>query len=142
MFEEMGGALPGDSYVSSLYHNPGNGNHSLTLVLEGVRTNRAAFGARIEAVIAGSPGEARHDCHIFRTVGYGSSFGANPPLQHIGIGSADTVKTLRIIWPTSHTTQEFTRVAGDKTYHLREGGTLQELPLQRSIIMPMHMVQK
>ena len=37
VFEEMGGAQPGDTYRSALYHNPGNGNHWITLRLEGVR---------------------------------------------------------------------------------------------------------
>ena len=31
VFEEMGGAQPGDAYQSALYRNPGNKNHSITL---------------------------------------------------------------------------------------------------------------
>ena len=45
IFEKMGGAYPGDIYQSVLYRNPGNGNHWITLELEGVKSNRAAFGA-------------------------------------------------------------------------------------------------
>ena len=71
VFEEMGGAFPGDTYQSILYHNPGHGNHWLTLSLEGVQTNRAAFGARICLTVATAHGSR----NIYRTVGYGSSFG-------------------------------------------------------------------
>jgi hypothetical protein len=122
IFEEMGGALPGDIYQSSLYHNPGNANHSITLTLEGVTTNRPAFGARIDAVIKTASG-ARH---IYRTVGYGSSFGGNPLRQHIGLGLATRVDLLTVTWPTSHTTQTFTNIAADASYHLREGGILEK----------------
>jgi hypothetical protein len=120
IFEEMGGALPGDTYQSTLYHNPGNANHSITLILEGVQTNRAAFGARIDVTLA-TPAAKRH---IYRTVGYGSSFGGNPLRQHIGLGSSTRIEQLTISWPTSHTTQKFFNIAADATYHLREGSAL------------------
>jgi len=117
IFEKMGGAFPGDSFQSSLYHNPGRGNHWITLELEGVTTNRAAFGARIDVTVT----DAGHKRHIYRTVGYGSSFGGNPLRQHIGIGQAKTVDTIEVTWPTSKTTQTFENVQIDRTFHIREG---------------------
>ncbi len=117
IFEEMGGALPGDTYMSALYHNPGHGNHWITLELEGVQTNRAAFGARIDVTIQ----EAGHKRHIFRTVGFGSSFGGNPLRQHIGVGSATTVDQVEVRWPTSKTTQIFQNIPANQTYKIREG---------------------
>jgi len=44
----MGGIYDGDTAYDVLYENPGFGNHWITLKLEGVRTNRAAIGARIK----------------------------------------------------------------------------------------------
>ena len=117
VFEEMGGALPGDTYQSALYHNPGHGNHWVTLELEGVTTNRAAFGARVDVTIS-EHGRTRH---IYRTVGYGSSFGGNPLRLHIGIGAATVVDRIEVSWPTSKTVQRFERVAADQSWHLREG---------------------
>jgi hypothetical protein len=117
IFEEMGGALPGDTFQSALYHNPGHGNHWITLELEGVITNRAAFGARIDCTIT----ENGRKRHIYRTVGYGSSFGGNPLRQHIGIGSAATVDKIEVTWPTSRTLQQFQNVKADQTLRLREG---------------------
>lgn len=118
VFEEMGGAQPGDSFESALYRNPGNGNHWVTLELEGVRSNRAAFGARIDVAVRTSDGNLRH---IYRTVGYGSSFGGDPLEQHIGIGTAKVVVEVTIQWPTTGVVDRMRSVAADHRYHLREG---------------------
>ena len=119
VFEEMGGALPGDAYQSALYRNPGNGNHSLTLQLQGVSTNRAAFGARIDVGVRGERGIR----HIYRTVGYGSSFGGNPLRQHIGLGQAVEAESVTVSWPVSHRSQQLGRLAAGATYQVREDGT-------------------
>jgi hypothetical protein len=116
IFEEMGGAYPGDSYQSVLYKNPGNKNHWVTVELEGVKTNRMAFGARIDLTVV----EGGRERHIFRTVGYGSSFGGSPLRQHIGVGSAARAKRIEITWPTSHSKQVFQDVAVDGMFHVRE----------------------
>jgi hypothetical protein len=123
IFEEMGGAQPGDSYQSALYQNPGDQNHSITLILEGVRTNRMAYGARIDVALK------QPNRHIYRTVGYGSSFGGNPLRQHIGIGSATQVESVTVTWPTSGVVDRIANVAADRTYHLSEGDAkLKALP--------------
>ena len=119
IFEEMGGALPGDTYQSTLYRNPGNQNHWITLELEGVQTNRAAFGARLDLTVKTATGER----HLFRTVGYGSSFGGNPLRQHIGLGSATEVQRIEIQWPVSKTIQRFEHIHADRNLHVREGAT-------------------
>ena len=117
IFEKMGGAFPGDTYQSVLYRNPGHGNHWITLELEGVKTNRAAFGARIRLTVDGPAGKRE----IYRTVGYGSSFGGNPLRQHIGVGKATTVEEIEVMWPGSKMTQTFHGVAVDRMFRLREG---------------------
>jgi hypothetical protein len=117
VFEEMGGALPGDTYMSALYHNPGNSNRWITLELEGVQTNRPAYGARIDVTIQEGKGKR----HIYRTVGYGSSFGGNPLRQHIGIGQATEVEHIEVTWTTSKTTQHFDHVKPNQTWKIREG---------------------
>src|SRR6187399_1465658 len=43
IYEDMGGAFSGDTAFNVLYENPGFSNHWLTLKLEGVQSNRAAF---------------------------------------------------------------------------------------------------
>lgn len=119
IFEEMGGAFPGDTYTSVLYRNPGSKNHWITLDLEGVKANRAAVGARLDVEIE----EQGRERHIFRTVGFGSSFGGNPMRQHIGLGQATMVKSVEVRWPGSNTVQRFANLEADRMFHLREGDT-------------------
>ena len=116
IFEEIGGALPGDTYQSVLFENPGHGGHWISLELQGVTTNRAAFGARIDVLAETATGTR----HIYRTVGYGSSFGGNPIRQHIGLGAATGVSEIAITWPTSKTVQRFTNVGMDTAYRIKE----------------------
>jgi hypothetical protein len=119
VFEELGGAYPGDRFMPTLYRNPGHGNHWITLMLEGVRSNRAAYGARIKVTIV-EHGQQRS---IYRAVGSVSSFGANPMRQHIGVGKAQSIREIEIWWPESGIRQHFRHVAVDRAYRVREGAT-------------------
>jgi len=121
VFEELGGAYPGDRFVPVLYHNPGHGNHWVTLKLEGVKTNRAAFGARIRVTIREKIDGKWAERSIYRAVGSVSSFGGNPMEQHIGMGKASVIKEIEIWWPVSGERQRFRNVAVDRTFHVREG---------------------
>ena len=117
VFEEMGGAFPGDTFTSVLYRNPGNGNHWVTLELQGVKANRAAIGARLEITIV----ERGKERKIFRTVGFGSSFGGHPLRQHVGLGQAQGVKSVVIRWPGSGTVQTIHDLGIDRMYQVTEG---------------------
>ncbi len=115
LFVETGGAVPGDRYHDLLFQNPGQGNHWLTVKLVGRKTNRAAIGARIKVVTAGVK-----PLTIHRHVSSGSSFGANPLQQHIGLARADRIAVLEIHWPTSGTTQVFRDIAADQAIEVTE----------------------
>jgi hypothetical protein len=111
----MGGAAPGDQYHNILFENPGCGNHWLSLKLSGKQTNRAAIGARIKVVTTGSK-----PLTIQRQVSSGSSWGANPLEQHIGLGKAERIALLEIHWPTSGKTQIFRDLAADQAIQVTE----------------------
>jgi hypothetical protein len=115
LFEELGGAVPGDRYHNVLFLNPGHGNNWLTVKLVGQKTNRAAIGARIKVVTAGE-----HPLTVHRHVSSGSSFGGNPLQQHIGLGKAKSVATLEVFWPTSQTTQVFHDVGVNQAIEITE----------------------
>jgi hypothetical protein len=115
VFIEMGGAIPGDRYHNILFQNPGQGNNWLTVKLVGKKTNRPAIGARIKAVTAGD-----HPLTVYRHVSSGSSWGANPLQQHIGLAKADRVARLEIHWPTSGTTQVFHDIAANQAIEVTE----------------------
>ncbi len=115
IFVQMGGAVNGDKYHNILFQNPGQGNHWLTVKLVGRKTNRAAIGARIKVVTAGEK-----PLTIHRHVSSGSSFGANPLQQTIGLAKAERVAVLEIHWPTSGTTQVFRDIAADQAIEVTE----------------------
>ncbi len=96
IYTDMGGAYKGDAYQNSLYLNPGqNENRWIKLDLKGVNANRVAIGANIKVYFKDN-GQDRMVC---REVNSGGSFGANPLLQHIGIGNATVVDRVVIKWP-------------------------------------------
>src|SRR4030095_8343297 len=70
IYEVMGGAYSGDNYRNVLYANPGNSNHWIKLKLEGVRSNRAAIGARLRVEVETAQGVRS----IHKTVNTGGIF--------------------------------------------------------------------
>jgi hypothetical protein len=115
IFIEMGGVSNGDKYHNILFQNPGQGNSWLTVKLIGTKSNRAAIGARIKVVTA-----AEKPLTIHRHVSSGSSWGANPLEQHIGLAKAEKVTSLEIHWPTSGTTQVFRDIPANQAIELTE----------------------
>jgi hypothetical protein len=115
LFIEMGGAIPGDRYHNILFQNPGQKNRWLTVKLVGQKTNRAAIGARIKVVTAGD-----EPLTVHRHVSSGSSWGANPLEQHIGLGKAEKIALLEVHWPTSRTTQVFRDIPADQAIEVTE----------------------
>ncbi len=97
VFIEMGGAVNGDKYHNILFANPGSENAWVTLKLQGGRSNRAAIGARIK--IETDDPELPE---VYRQVTSGSSFGANPLEQTIGLGRASEIRSIEIQWPADH----------------------------------------
>ncbi|HKE87664.1 MAG TPA: FG-GAP-like repeat-containing protein [Vicinamibacterales bacterium] len=114
---KVGGATPGDAHAFRLFENPGNGNDWLEVNLVGVKTNRAAIGARITATIEDATGAMRT---VHRTVNSGGSFGASPLQQHIGLGKAAKRVDLDIFWPASGTKQHFANVTKNRAIEIHE----------------------
>ena len=119
VFQQMGGAFPGDRFGNTLYENPGFGNHWITIALEGVRSNRSAIGARIRAVVDERGGDGRRS--IYRHVNSGGSFGGNPLRQTLGLGGASRIERLDVFWPATGITQTFTDVPADRAIRIVEG---------------------
>ena len=127
----MGGSLNGDKYHNVLFQNPGQGNNWLTLKLVGKKTNRAAIGARIKVV---TDGESPLTVH--RHVSSGSSFGANPLRQTIGLGKAGRIALLQIAWPASGTSQVFRDIAPNQSIEVTEFAPNYRLMSLKPITLP------
>ena len=118
VFEQMGGAYPGDRFGDALFRNPGFGNRWLALRLVGTESNRSAIGARIRVDLV-DPDGARRSVH--RRVNGGGSFGGNPLRQTIGLGQPEAVEKVSVYWPASDRTQTFADAAPDRLYRVVEG---------------------
>lgn len=130
IFIQMGGAVDGDRFRNILFQNPGHDNHWLSVKLVGVKSNRAAIGARIKVVTAGEKALT-----VYRHVSPGGSFGSSPLEQTIGLGKANSVAMLEIYWPTSGETQVFTDLAINQAIEITEGNSSYRV-LKRNKVPP------
>ncbi|MDE0297108.1 MAG: CRTAC1 family protein [Candidatus Poribacteria bacterium] len=117
VFEQMGGAYPGDAYNNALYENPGFGNNWISVQLIGVQSNRSAIGARIHLKVLEN-GSARS---VYKHVNSGGTFGCNPLRQTIGLGKSNEIERLEVYWPTTGLTQSFENVPGNQFIQIVEG---------------------
>jgi hypothetical protein len=136
IFVEVGGAFKGDAYFNSFYVNPGqNSNNWISVLLEGVKSNRSAIGAHI-AVSFRENGVKRT---VYMDVNCGGSFGGNPLRKEIGIGGADVIDELTIQWPGTGKIQTFRNLMPRQFIRIREDKdqiekmNLTKLQFQRNI---------
>jgi hypothetical protein len=115
IFENIGGFVPGDGYYRALFRNPGHDANWIRVKLVGVKTNRAAVGAKIKVTV--DDGSIR-----YQEVSTGGSFGASPFAQHIGLGKGRTVKSLEVWWPTSNIRQTVRDVPVNRETVIKEPG--------------------
>ena len=93
---QLGGFYRGDSALSALYDNPGQGNRWVALKLVGGESNKAAIGARIEVVVRHPEAERR----VYLQVDSGGSFGSSSLEQEIGLGNATEIVSVTVRWPS------------------------------------------
>jgi hypothetical protein len=131
---EIGGATPGDRYFSAVFKNPGkHGNQWITVKLVGVKTNRAAIGARLKVTVNESGNEPRN---IYRWVTSGGSFGSSPLQQHIGVGRAQIIDTIEVWWPTSKTRQVFHQLPVNRFIQIKEFEKTYTTLKHKSFVLP------
>ena len=99
-----GGGITLGPYL--LYHNNGNSNGWLKVVLRGTKSNASGIGAKLRLVA-----RARTQYREYTGQHY---MGQNYIPVHFGLGSASRVSSLTITWP-SGTTQTLTNIAINQT---------------------------
>ncbi len=100
------------SESNKLYRNNGNSNHWIIIKTVGTTSNKAGIGARIEATTAAGT--------QIREVDGGSGFSSQDSLWvHFGLGSAETISTLKIRWPGGKI-QTLSDVAADQVLPITE----------------------
>ncbi|HRV06882.1 MAG TPA: CRTAC1 family protein [Acidobacteriota bacterium] len=80
-----------------LFRNERRGKHWLRLQLEGVVSNRAGYGSRVEAIFGGR--------RVVRFLNSGRSYlSACEPIVHLGLADAKQVDRLEVRWPSGRVT--------------------------------------
>ena len=115
---DLGGAYRGDAYPNAFYLNQAqSANNWICLKLEGVRSNRAAIGARV-TVRFKELGKSRM---VVRELNSGGSFGCSPLRCEIGLGRAEQIDEIEIFWPAGNARQKFVNVPVNQFLRIREG---------------------
>ena len=99
----------------SLLHNVGgNSQHWVKLKLIGTVCNRTAIGARVRVTVGK---------HVqMDEVHSGTSVMSQSDLRlHFGLGGAELIDLIEVIWPTTRKTERFTRIQPNQILTLREG---------------------
>lgn len=98
--------------VFLLHNRSASGHHWLTLDLQGTRSNRDGFGARITLGAGGKRQFVQAGCPA-------AFLGQSDRRVHFGLGSATTVEQIEIRWP-SGTVQTLSNVAADQILKVKE----------------------
>jgi hypothetical protein len=98
--------------VFLLHNRDGSGNHWITLDLEGTRSNRDGFGAKITVTAQGRQYRSEARC----PAGF---LGQSDRRVHFGLGRSQTVDKLEIRWQ-SGTVQTLVGIAADQILKVRE----------------------
>ena len=114
---QMGGYFPADAFHNALFENPGNDHHWITVRLVGKHANRSAIGARLAVTVTG-PTRQRT---IHALAGSGGCFGASSLRQEMGLGDAERIEKLEVVWPGSGTRQVFEDIPLDRFIEITEG---------------------
>jgi hypothetical protein len=117
IFEQLGGAFPGDKFHDALFENPGFGHNWIGIHLVGTRSNRSAIGASLRIDIT----HGGQKQTIYKHVNSGGTFGCNPLRQHVGLGDAVGVDRLEVFWPASGESQVFENLPVNRWIRIDEG---------------------
>lgn len=106
--------------VDFLYHNNGNSNHWISLKLIGMKSNKAAIGARVyvKAMINGKNVQQMRE--VSAQNGYCSQ---NDLRVHVGLNKSTLIEELKIVWPLG-LVQTFKNVKADQFFIVTEGKEL------------------
>ncbi|MCB1064946.1 MAG: CRTAC1 family protein [Verrucomicrobiae bacterium] len=118
IFEQVGGAYPGDPYYDALFENPvENGNCWVSIRLKGTKSNSFGVGSRVRVVVPDGNDSERS---IYQWMNSGSSFGANPLELHFGLADAKHVLRVEVFWPVTGKTQVIEKVNVNQRIEITE----------------------
>lgn len=113
VYAQIGGHHPGDLWRNKFFrNNKGNQNKWLQIDLTGTGSNRYGIGAEVVLKLGGTA--------LYREVKGSEGFGATSPYRlTFGLGKAERVESLLVLWP-SGVTQEFTALEANQRIEITE----------------------
>ncbi|MEE2778796.1 MAG: CRTAC1 family protein [Acidobacteriota bacterium] len=130
ILQQLGGAFPSDTFRNALWVNrssEASPNRWITLLLQGVRANRDAIGARV--AIHGLSSEGA-EVQIHRVVSPGGSFGASSLRLETGLGTVTRIRDVEVQWPGGQA-QRLGPLDLDSFYRVVEGEPPQKADMPR-----------
>ncbi len=119
VYTVLGGAFEGDNYRNLLYENPiDNQNSWINIKLVGVESNQSAIGTKL--ILTFDDGGKERKIH--HNVGMDASFGGNSLLSELGLGKAEVIKRLEVLWPYENmSVSVFENVSVNQHIQITEG---------------------
>lgn len=122
----LGGAYEGDIFFNALFENPISTKNWLKLKLEGVESNKAAIGAKIELVTKDDDSGKMNS--YFQSISNSSSFGENSFTLNFNWPEDETIDHVTVIWPQGDK-QKLTDIKPNTLYNVKEGHSFEESPV-------------
>lgn len=116
--EDMGGGYMGDPFQSAFFENPGSPNAWVTLRLIGNQSNKDAIGSRVIITTMNAEGKNEVFHHV---ISNGGSFGSNSLQLEAGLGSAQSIISVEVIWAGTLEKQSWENLPVRKIIALTEG---------------------
>ncbi|MCC7297030.1 MAG: CRTAC1 family protein, partial [Bacteroidia bacterium] len=91
----MGGAYDGDNAKNILFENSGNSGNWASISVVSADLNSAAYGSKLKINVKAADGKTRS---IYNTISSGATFGANSIRQEVGLGDAQSIESVEVIW--------------------------------------------
>lgn len=128
IYIELGGAYEGDAFHNAFYVNPNQDERNKWIVLDlvGTNANKNAIGSRIKVTFT----ENGRKRSVYRDVNSGGSFGASPLRKEIGIGRAEIIDEIEILWHPG-TKQIFQNIKPNQFLRIVQGSdAIENIPVK------------
>jgi hypothetical protein len=101
----------------ALLRNQTRGNHGVLVALRARKRTASGHGARVTVRAGGVD-------HVQTNWPRSGYLGSGDPRLHFGLGGADRIERLEVVWPDG-TKQEFRDLAADRVWTVEQGGSIQ-----------------
>ena len=132
MYCVMGGGYEGDNAKNVLFKNNAKPGNWVCVEVQAKSVNKSAHGSKIRVNVLNKKGLKRQ---IYASINSGATFGANSIRQEIGLGDADKIESIEILWEKKGTPKSvYNNVPLNSFVLLKEGGSTAEVKKLNSMV--------